>query len=315
MKLYILAIIIFISSISFSQVVEPFLEDIVSQFPNVRDIAMSQDQTEVVMSAQSFMGDISVLVSAKKIDNIWTNVQVVSFSGKYFDLEPFFSNDGLTLYFVSNRPLDQTSEKTKDFDIWYVKRETLNTEWSVPINIGAPINSEMDEFYPSITDSKNLYFTMDDPKLNQKDNIYISEYKDGNYETPKLLGDTINSDGYEFNAYVSKDESYIIYTCYNKEGGYGSGDLYLSQRLKNGNWGVSKNMGAIINSDKMDYCPFVDEDSEVLYFTSKRNSAKSEFENKLNLSELMDAFYNYENGLSRMYTVDIEKILSTNTTD
>ena len=52
------------------------------------------------------------------------------FPGKYFDIEPFLSSDGLKLFFASNRPLASTDEKTKDFDIWYVERENKNAEWS-----------------------------------------------------------------------------------------------------------------------------------------------------------------------------------------
>ncbi|MEZ4803743.1 MAG: hypothetical protein R2797_13300 [Gelidibacter sp.] len=293
-------------ALSISQTVEPFLETIVSKFPNVRDVAISQNKDEVLFSAQSAMGDMSALVCVKRINGEWQEPEVVSFSGQYFDLEPFFSKDALTLYFVSNRPLDQTSETTKDFDIWYVQRESTISEWSQPINIGAPVNTEMDEFYPSITDSKNLYFTLDNPELKQKDNIYVSEFIDGRYTQPKQLGDAVNSEGYEFNAFVSSDESFIIYTCYNREGGFGSGDLYISTKSESGEWSPSKNMGNQINSDKMEYCPFVDETTNTLYFTSKRNALKPTFTSHVDLKGLLETFNSYENGLSRLYQVKLE---------
>src|SRR5690606_29108425 len=100
----------------------PFLNDIVSQFPNVRDVAISSTQDEVVFSAQSYMSDISALVTVRKTATGWTNPEIVSFSGQYFDLEPYFSSDGLSLYFASNRPLDEALSDVKDFDIWYVTR-------------------------------------------------------------------------------------------------------------------------------------------------------------------------------------------------
>jgi hypothetical protein len=290
--------------------VSPYLDTVVSQFPNVRDITLNSTNDEAIFSAQSVMGDVSVLISAKKIDDQWAAPKVVSFSGRYFDLEPFFSKDGLTLYFVSNRPLDQTSDTIKDFDIWYVERATLSSHWSKPINMGAPINTEMDEFYPSITDSRNLYFTLNDPQLKQKDDIYVSKFINGNYTQPKRLGNGINSDGYEFNAFVSKDESYMIYTCYNREDGYGSGDLYISTKMENGNWSPSKNMGPNINSDKMDYCPYVDASTKTLYFTSKRNSSKSTSETYTNLKELLKSFNSYENGSSRLYQVSLDGIIT-----
>lgn len=279
----------------------PFLEQVVSQFPNVRDIALSDH--EVFFSAQSVMGDISAILVAKENHGLWSTPEVVSFSGQYFDIEPFLSEDGLTLYFSSNRPLEMTSTETKDFDIWYVTRTAFDSEWSIPKNMGPPINTKMDEFYPVITKSKNLYFTLDNPEMNQKDDIYVSDYVNGMYSEPKPLGGVINSDGYEFNAFVAPDESFIIYTCYNRADGLGSGDLYIS--YKNGDdWTQAKNMGFVVNSDKMDYCPFVDIKTNTLYFTSKRLTTPN-LKSKVNTDGLKALFNTYENGSSRLYKTDL----------
>jgi hypothetical protein len=314
MKLTILLFFSFL--IGYSQTeksqVTPFLSDIVSQFPNVRDVAISATQDEVVFSAQSYMSDISALVAVKKTEIGWSKPEIVAFSGQYFDLEPYFSEDGLSLYFVSNRPLDASSTEAKDFDIWYVTRTSKNAEWSEPVNVGMPINTSMDEFYPIITRSKNIYFTLDNPELKQKDNIYISEFKNGVYTTPKSVETGVNSEGYEFNAYVSLDESVMIYTCYNKQGGFGSGDLYISHKDENGEWITSENMGELINGDKMDYCPFVDMTTKTLYFTSKRNAIAPDFKTKSTTKDLMTTFESYENGLSRLYQVDISGLLEKN---
>ncbi len=279
------------------------------QFPNVRDIAISPAQDEVVFSAQSYMSDISALVLSKKVANVWSQPEIISFSGQFFDLEPFFSNDGLSLYFASNRPIDALSTEVKDFDIWYVTRASKNAKWSEPINLGAPINTALDEFYPIITESINIYFTLDDPELKQKDNIYVSEFINGAYTSPKSVGTGINTDGYEFNAFVSPDESFMIYTCYNRSGGLGSGDLYISFKNDNGEWNPSENMGDTINTDKMEYCPFVDVASKTLYFTSKRNAIAPTFKSKSTTKELLDVFNRYDNGLSRLYQVDIGSFL------
>lgn len=308
MKSYVTICLLILATPFFSQTskVEPFLESIVSQFPNVRDIAISSDKNEVVFSAQSFMGDLSTLITVSKTNNEWSKPEVISFSGRYFDLEPYFSSDGLTLYFVSNRPVDTISNTTKDFDIWYATRKNVNDVWSSPKNLGAPINTEMDEFYPVVTDSKNIYFTLDNPNLKQKDDIYVSEFVNGVYQKPRQLSPSINSEGYEFNAFVARDESFIIYTCYNRSDGFGSGDLYISHKSENGDWMPSKNLGSIINTDKMEYCPFVDESSQMLYFTSKRNKTTSVIGKQLSAEELLDTFYSYENGLSRLYKVSLK---------
>ena len=283
---------------------EPFLKGIVDQFPNVRDIALSPDGNEAVFSVQSVMGDISALVSVIKTKDGWSQPEVISFSGQFFDLEPFFAPDGLRLFFVSNRPLDHTSTEAKDFDIWVVSRTSLKEQWSAPKNLGAPVNTKMDEFYPAITASGNLYFTLDNPELKQRDNIYISEFKNGAYTTPKALGEGINTVSYEFNAFVAPDESYLIFSGYNRKDGLGSGDLYISHN-ENGQWSTAKNL-TTINSNKMDYCPFVDTKTNTLYFTSKRLGSYNTTKSKRSLEDLKTVFKQFDNGLSRLYSVQFK---------
>src|SRR5690606_26843493 len=102
-----------------------FLESIVSQFPNVREVAMSQNNDEIVFSAQSFIGELSAIIYIKKKGSIWSSPEIMPFSGQFFDLEPYFSSDGLTFYFASNRPIDATSSTVKDFDIWLATRKNI----------------------------------------------------------------------------------------------------------------------------------------------------------------------------------------------
>ncbi|MDO5981101.1 hypothetical protein [Flavivirga spongiicola] len=305
-----LYLLIFISNIflGFSQqTAKPFIPEIVKQFPNVRDIAISPNGKEIMFSAQSVMGTLSAIITIKNEGDTWSTPQVASFSGQHFDLEPFFSNDGLKIYFVSTRPLDASSNKPKDFDIWYAERATLNSDWSQPINIGAPINTEHGEFYPSIANNGNFYFTRDNPNLKRKDDIYVSVFTNGTYSEPKTLPNTVNSAGYEYNAFISPDESYLIYGCYNKQGGYGSGDLYISYHINN-EWLEAKNLGESINTSKMDYCPFVDNKTNTLYFTSKQDNTKIDFKSPLPINELIIEFNKYDNGSSRLYQIPLSEL-------
>ena len=125
--------------------------------------------------------------------------------------------------------------------------------------------------------------------------------------------DSINSIGYEFNAFVAPDESFMLYTCYNREGGFGSGDVYISFKNKNKQWAASRNLGREINSNLMDYCPFVDVNKGMLYFTSKRNSVKKQLDKKQSIEEVLNEMNIYENGLSRLYQVDLSNILKNKT--
>jgi tricorn protease-like protein len=208
------------------------------------------------------------------------------------------------LYFASNRPLHDSISKSKDYDIWYVERKNQKSKWSKPINLGLPVNSEYDEFYPSVATNGNLYFTSENPKSIGKDDIYVSYWKNNQYSEPENLSKNINSIGYEFNAFVSPDEKFILFTGYGRTDGFGSGDLYISYKNKEGNWETVKNLGDSTNSKAMDYCPFYDSKNKILYFTSKRNSVTNS--NFKNITDFEKEITQYENGFSRIYKLQIE---------
>ncbi|MDU8885519.1 hypothetical protein RXV94_05045 [Yeosuana sp. MJ-SS3] len=307
MKHFLLVgLLIFLQNAFTQNIAKPFLPDIISQFPNVRDIAISPDGNEIMFSAQSVMGNLSAIISVKKNGDIWSNPKVASFSGQHFDLEPFFSHHGLKLYFVSTRPLDSNSSEAKDFDIWYVERSTIEGHWSEPKNLGSPINTEHGEFYPSIAENGNFYFTRDNSTLGSKDDLYVSEFINDTYTEPKALPDTVNSEGYEYNAFIAPDESYILFGTYNRKDGFGSGDLYISYNSENG-WTEAKNLGNTINTNKMDYCPFVK--GNTLYYTSKQDGTQTKFDTALSIEQLSQEFNKHNNGSSRLYQISADTII------
>jgi hypothetical protein len=275
-----------------------------NQFLNVRDFSLSADGTEAFFTMQSPGQEISQLGSIKKENNQWLAPQLLPFSDEFMYMEPFLSANGNRLYFVSDRPLDDKTNTKKDFDIWYVDRKNKFDPWSSPKNMGKPINTELDEFYPSVADNNNLYYTMVGPTGMGKDDIYFSQWENGSYLPPVLLDENINSSGYEFNAFVSKKEDFILFTKYNEKDGQGSGDLYISKKDINGKWSKSTNLGLPINTKYMEYCPFYDEKNQLLYFTSKRNTiATRKFSN---VSEFKKYVQESNNGLSKIYVIPLK---------
>jgi len=93
----------------------------------------------------------SVIVYMKQENGIWTGTKIAPFSGRYQEERICIYPDGSRLYFSSNCPLEGTGEPKQNFDFWYVEREGEN--WSEPVNLGPPVNSEYDEIDMSI--SKN----------------------------------------------------------------------------------------------------------------------------------------------------------------
>lgn len=286
--------------------VTPVIPEIISQIPTVRDFTLSPSQDEIYFTAQGYSGELSTIVKVAKKDGQWSSPQVASFSGQYRDLEAMFSPDGLRLFFVSDRPNTFSSSEKKNHDIWYVERSSLTSNWSEPKNLGAPINTEGDEFYPSIAKNGNLYFTSTAATSKGKDDIFMSEWKNGKYNQPKSLSEAINSVGYEYNSYIAPDESFLLFGGYKRKDGLGSGDLYVSYKNEGGNWSTAKNLSSEINSDKMDYCPFYDIKTNTLYFTSRRTAIQPDTTKSKSLKEILNIMNSYQNGLSRIYSTSIK---------
>jgi hypothetical protein len=246
----------------------------------------------------------------RKDEDKWSDPVIVSFSGRFTDMEPSLSANDLRLYFASNRPLDSYGNESKDFDIWFVERKDLTSDWEQPVSMGKPVNSEFNEFYPSVAVNNNLYLTSDRTGTTGKDDIFFCLWNAGKYTAPIPLNSSINTEGYEFNAFVAHDESFIIFSGYNRDDGYGSGDLYISFQDDNKNWKPAVNLGMDINSRYMDYCPFFDTKSGILYFTSRR-SALQEIKNFQSIIELEKEINQYENGESRIYRIVFTDQLSS----
>jgi hypothetical protein len=284
-------------------VVSPAL-DVLREFDKVRDFTMDASGSESYFTIQSQTEDVSVISTSLKTGDAWGAPMIASFSGTYKDMEPFFAPDGLRLYFVSNRPLHDSINTPKDFDIWYVERLSTTAAWSQPINMGTPINTEHNEFYPAVAENGNLYYTGDRPDSKGEDDIFFSEFKNGTYSEPISLGESINTEGYEYNAYISKNDDYLIFGGYNREDGQGSGDLYISFKNTSGEWSKAQPLPQPINSKQMDYCPFMDEATNTLYFTSRRTSNPDG--PIQNIQSLMLFLNSYENGNSRLYKANMD---------
>ncbi len=136
--------------------VEVFGPDIISTGMYERDIAISPDGDEIIFTLSNYKQTKRCLVSIKRTAGIWGEKQMLSFSGQYQDIEPYFSPDGQKLLFVSNRPIFYDTSRS-DYNIWI--SEKVGDIWENPEPLDELINTESDEFYPSMGNTGNLYFT------------------------------------------------------------------------------------------------------------------------------------------------------------
>lgn len=283
-----------------SQTVQPAFPAIFGQMSNVRDFTLSPDRKTLFFTLETYGKDFSAILVVHRKGKGWGKPQVAPFSGKYKDLEPFSTPDGNWLYFVSNRPKEPEGE-VLDMDIWRVQK-LASGEWSVPQRMGPEINTEKNEYYPSLAQNGNLYFTRESDQPARKEDIYRAEW-DGNQYLPAVpLSDAVNGNTYEYNAYITPAEDAIIYTSYGRKEEMGGSDLYINHRLESGEWGPAIHLGGI-NSGKIDYCPWWEPETQTLYFTSERSAIPKVMDGPKDIKELTEQIDQYSNGLGRIYQV------------
>ena len=112
---------------------------------------------------------------------------------------------------------------------------------------------------------KTLYLQRDD---NDDLNLYISKFENGGWTPVVKLNSNINSKLSETHACVS-DNGKILYFTSNRDGGIGGLDIYKSYLDENNEWGPAINLGSTINTVFDEDTPFITEDGNSLYFSSK----------------------------------------------
>jgi hypothetical protein len=240
------------------------------------------------------------LVMLREESGIWTEPEVAPFSGEHGGVDPFVSYDGNTVYFCSNRPRAGSGEPEEDYDIWYVER--TEGGWSEPVNMGAPINSEAHEFYPSLTRDGAFYVQSRREGGMGAGDIYRAELVDGRYQTMELLPEPINSPGFEGDAMISPDESYLIISTRREDAiGPNMADLYISFRNQDDSWTSLENMGDRVNSAAGENCPILSPCGKYFFFTGRKTAGNV---GSYDYESIKAAWAEPQNGQGDIYWVD-----------
>lgn len=162
---------------------------------------------------------------------------------------------------------EHENDTITDWNIWKSLRK--NDVWQQPEPFFSE-NIDGNQFFPWRTNSGNLYFSIS-PHGSGNSDLYVSEFKAGKYLEPKALSGYINSPKLEGDAFISPDESYLIFAGFERDDNLGKSDLYISFNEK-GTWSIPTWLGSEINSKGYDGSPFVTQDGNYLIFTSSRGS-------------------------------------------
>lgn len=134
------------------------------------------------------------------------------------------------------------------------------SDWSPPIHLDAPINSEFGELGGSFSpDGMSMYFGSDRPGGPGGFDIFVTRRECGEcpWTEPIRLGDNINSSGGDGFAAFSQDGRMLIFSSA-RAGGFGGEDLWLAWRddpTDDLAWGSPINLGSDINTSANEQAP------------------------------------------------------------
>lgn len=137
-----------------------------------------------------------------------------------------------------------------------------------PQNLGDSINSDVSEYYPTITiDGNKLIYTRRVNNFNE--DFYESDRDSGVWRKSISLPGNINTNQNEGAQNISQDGNWLIFTGCNFPDGHGSCDLYISYLTADG-WSTPENLGDSINTEFWESAPSLSPDKRDLYFASRQ---------------------------------------------
>jgi flagellar motor protein MotB len=176
------------------------------------------------------------------------------------------SSDGNFMFFTA---CDKPGGKGK-CDIYFSAFD--GSGWSLPVNIGAPVNTSSWESQPSISSNGNLlFFASNRPGgVGGMDLWYSVRTPEGRWSAPKNPGNVINTAGDEMSPFIHFDGK-TLYFSSSGHPGMGGFDLYLSRMNEDSTFTVPENLGFPINTYNDELGLMIDATGENAYFSTVRD--------------------------------------------
>jgi outer membrane protein OmpA-like peptidoglycan-associated protein len=188
------------------------------------------------------------------------------------DYAPFMHPSDSVLIFTSRRDeeivIDNIHEH-KNEDLYFVEKGFVDGTWTYASRFTSEINSEYNEGSATLSrDGRTLFFTRcDAPNGIGSCDLYIAEFVGGGWTNIRNLGPNVNSDAWDSHPNITPDGNTLIFTS-NRKGGFGTSDLYMTQRYEDGSWSPAANLGPTINTVEDEVTPFFHQVNSTLYFSS-----------------------------------------------
>ncbi len=152
-------------------------------------------------------------------------------------------------------------------DIWICQNLSEN-QWSRPVNIGIPINSDQNDQCLAINlDENELYLLLEDET--GKKSIAQSKLSSRSWSTPKnMLIEPWDSAFQIQHGFVSNDGQTLLLCLSHPDSTRRRGDIYVAQREGDLLWKNLQSLGSTINTSGQERSAFLAADGQTLYFAT-----------------------------------------------
>jgi hypothetical protein len=289
-----------------------FAPGVVSTGMHERDVAVTPYGQEIYWGVSTPGYGYATIVMARQTSTGWTPPRVATHltDPSVLYIEPAISPDGKQLLFTLVRP--DAAGRFADSDIWVMDRG--KTGWEKPRRLDEAVNTDGAEFFPSVTRGGALYFTRE-PKDGQNAGLYRSRPVDGKYQPAERLPAQVNGGQARFNAFVDRDERFLIVPMQGRADSLGGTDYYVVFRNDDDTWTEPVNLGAEVNTPgSQEYSPYISPDGKYFFFMSSRRAQSPPA--RLTYKFFADAAARPRNGNADVWWIDagfIEKLRPSNT--
>lgn len=217
------------------------------------------DQTLYFASADrpEGLGNYDIYVS-RWDGNGWSTPENLgpAINSAYHDDNPQVSADGNRMVFISRR--DGYSH------VWM--SEKVNGVWQQAVKLGPEVNTSNNEWTVGINPAGDeiIYSSARSGGYGAAD-MYLSHWVNGAWTQGVLLPQPFNSNRDDGAVCYSKDNSLIYFVSW-RDGGYGGHDLYVSENLGNGQFGIPQNLGCGVNTPDHETYPAIGADNRRLIY-------------------------------------------------
>ena len=202
-----------------------------------------------------------------KIEHLNVNTDAEDFGTCYYKNKIVFASTKSTSKMIV-RKYNWTGKPFWDMYISEVEDGQLKTSENFSKSLNGkmhdgPVSFSSDGVYMAFT--RNNYDTKRKDKVVELQ-IWFSCNNDGNWSKPEPF--ILNNNEYSVGQPCLTPDGKTMYFTSDMPGGYGGADIYRTTKDEKGAWGKAENLGNKINTEGDEMFPFIEENNEVMFFTS-----------------------------------------------